>query len=312
MKKIGRKLPKFMSSIGESWEIVDRQDAQSMVLNGTLKGLSLRQLIEKDPEGIVGDGHKADQPFPLLYKIIDAGDDLSLQVHPDEESCKFIEGAEPKTEMWYVIDHKKGAEILAGIADKVSVEKFFKNLTKPSIRNLMKKFVSRKGKAFLIKATTIHSIGGGNLIYEIQQNSNTTFRVSDWGRVGSDGKPRQLHINEALTCMNHRNNRIGVIPFETLNCSYSPTSDRPCFEIKNLACSNYFKVDEFKVEGKTEFNESGAGFQTLFAVNSNLEIFCNGRKFIMKKGQTCLIPAATGTFQVNSKGKSKFIRSCAA
>ena len=126
-------------------------------------------------------------PFPLLLKVIDA---------------------EPKTEMWYILDHQKDAEIMVDVRGEVTKEQLLKKITDPSIRDLMCSIRTEKGQAHLIKALTMHSIGRGNLIYEVQQNSNTTYRVSDWGRVDKSGKPRQLHVEQALKCFekSHQNN----------------------------------------------------------------------------------------------------------
>lgn len=309
ISSIGRDVPSSEMPLGESWEIVDRHDSQSCVENGYLKGKTLRELISKDPEGIVGHGHLAEKPFPLLLKIIDADKDLSLQVHPDEECCKYLKNAEPKTEMWYVLDHKDNAQIMAGINDDVSEEMFCSLMNKPAIRHFMKSYESKRGSSFFIKATTMHAIGGGNLIYEIQQNSNTTYRVSDWGRTGRDGHPRELHVKEALTCLKHRNLENSPTPVNISDCTYIPLNSQNTFQIRNLASCNFFQVEEYRFNGQINFHTDQSSFQALFAVNKALEIEFQNKSFKIQKGQTCLIPANIEDFSIKAHTDSIFIRS---
>lgn len=309
MSTLGRDVPQSEMPIGESWEIVDRPDSQSCVTNGELEGKTLRELIELDPQGIVGQGHLAETPFPLLLKIIDADKDLSLQVHPDEECCKYIEGAEPKTEMWYVLDHKEEAQIMAGINDDVTEELFCSLINKPAIRHFMKSYSSSLGQSYFIKATTMHAIGGGNLIYEIQQNSNTTYRVSDWGRVGKDGKARDLHVEEAITCLRHRNTKTNPMPVNISDCTYLPLSAQSAFQIRNLASCNFFQVEEFRLNGQINFHTNKDSFQAFFAVNKDLKIVYQDNTFLLQKGQSCLLPAKIENFSIKADTDSIFIRS---
>ena len=309
MKTLNRELPETETPTGESWEIVDRPDEQSAVVNGAFQGKTLRELIKLDPQGIVGKGHNSDEPFPLLLKIIDAEKDLSLQIHPDEESCKHLEGAEPKTEMWYVLDHVKDAKIMAGIQDGITEDMFRSKVNDPNVRELMKTYDSSKGQAFFIKATTMHAIGSGNLIYEIQQNSNTTYRVSDWGRVDKDGNPRQLHVKEAMTCMMHKNKENKHTPYSVSDCKYIPQSEDSFFQVRQLASCDLFKVEEFGLMGQLEACADEDSFHTLYAVNSDLNIEHKGRSYTLKRGQTCLIPAKAGEYHITADESSKIIRS---
>ncbi|NQZ58786.1 MAG: class I mannose-6-phosphate isomerase [Lentisphaeraceae bacterium] len=309
MNTLERQLPQGENPIGESWEIVDRSDEQSFDKGGIYDGRSLRQLIEQDPQGIVGLGHAADEPFPLLLKIIDAEQDLSLQIHPDEESCKFIEDAEPKTEMWYVLDHAKGARILAGIKDGVDEEHFRSKVNDPEVGDLMNSYDSAKSQAYFIKATTMHAIGGGNLIYEIQQNSNTTYRVSDWGRIGKDGQPRELHVEKAMNCLKYKNEDSVVTPYRVGDFKYYSTSVESHFNIRQLASCEFFHVEEFSLAGKLEVVTSQYSFETLYAVDADLTIVHGDESYFLERGKTCLIPAKAGRYAVESVDKSIFVRS---
>ena len=307
LQKLPRTLPESSMPIGESWEIVDRPDDQSCVVTGPLAGKSLRELIQADPEGIVGDGHQADQPFPLLMKIIDAGQDLSLQVHPDEETCKHIEGAEPKTEMWYVLDHKPDAEILTGIQEGVSAEQFRKSVNDPNVKDLMHSYTSEQGQSFFIKATTMHAIGGGNLIYEVQQNSDTTYRVSDWGRVDKDGNPRELHVDQAMACLEHTLGKKKPGAHRIMPLAFTPLTHNSELKRRQLALCEHFHVEEIEFEGAITLPVNTGTFQTVYAVDSDLRIECGEKSYDVKHGQTCLIPAKCGECTVYAPVKSRVV-----
>lgn len=190
--KLGRTLPSD-KVIGESWEIVDRPEAQSTTSAGT----TIRELIKKDPEGIMGAGWSADSPFPILVKWLDCQEKLSLQVHPPANIAPSLNG-EPKTENWYIADAEPHATLMAGLNNGVSRDDFEAGLKSGNLEPLVHTMNVQAGESIFIPSGRIHAIGGGNLILEIQQNSDTTYRVYDWGRVGLDGTPRQLHIEESL------------------------------------------------------------------------------------------------------------------
>lgn len=190
--KLGRSLPSG-KVIGESWEIVDRLEAQSTVTDGT----TIRRLIENDPEGIMGADWPADRPFPILVKWLDCQEKLSLQVHPPADIAPSLNG-EPKTENWYIADAEPHATLMAGLKSSVSRDDFEEGLKSGNLEPLVHTMNVQAGESIFIPSGRIHAIGGGNLILEIQQNSDTTYRVYDWGRVGLDGAPRELHIEESL------------------------------------------------------------------------------------------------------------------
>lgn len=190
--KLGRSLP-VGKVIGESWEIVDRPEAQSTASDGT----TIRELIEEDPEGIMGPGWSVNRPFPILVKWLDCQEKLSLQVHPPADIAPSLNG-EPKTENWYIADAEPHATLMAGLKNGVSREDFKEGLKSGNLEPLVHTMNVEAGESIFIPSGRIHAIGGGNLILEIQQNSDTTYRVYDWGRVGLDGAPRELHIEESL------------------------------------------------------------------------------------------------------------------
>lgn len=191
-QKLGRTLP-AKKVIGESWEIVDRPEAQST----TSAGKTIRELIAADPQGIMGTGWSAARPFPILVKWLDCQEKLSLQVHPPADIAPSL-GGEPKTENWYVVDATPEATLMAGLKQGVTREDFETGLKNNDLEPLVHTMQVQAGESIFIPSGRIHGIGGGNLILEIQQNSDTTYRVYDWGRVGLDGSPRELHIEESL------------------------------------------------------------------------------------------------------------------
>jgi mannose-6-phosphate isomerase len=196
--EFGKNLPP-QRPIGESWEIVDRPEAQSVVRNGPLRGKTLHELWTQYREKIFGD--VPDSPrFPLLLKLLDAREKLSLQVHPP---AKFAErlGGEPKTEFWYLAAADRGAEVYLGFSESITRDQFGKALRDGSAADHVYKIRVKTGDAAFLPAGRLHALGAGNLLIEIQQNSDTTYRVFDWNRVDDAGKQRQLHIDQALQCI---------------------------------------------------------------------------------------------------------------
>jgi mannose-6-phosphate isomerase len=194
--KLGRALP-ASRPIGESWEIVDRPEAQSVINGGTLDGLSLRTAIESHGAAIMGPSWPVSRPFPILVKWLDCRERLSLQVHPPAAVAPELKG-EPKTENWYIADCAPDSSLIVGLKRDVTREQFERAIHDNTLENCVHRFPVKAGDSILVHSGQIHAIDAGNLILEIQQNSDTTYRVYDWGRLGLDGKPRQMHVNESL------------------------------------------------------------------------------------------------------------------
>ena len=194
----GKKLPPGQR-IGESWEIVDRPETQSVVTNGALKGKTLHELWSQHRQEIFGNVPDAPR-FPLLIKVLDAEDKLSLQVHPPRKIAAKLDG-EPKTECWYVADAEPNAEIFVGFKRSTSRDEFEKALRAGSVADHVHSIRVRQGDAMFLPAGRFHGIGGGNVLVEIQQNSDTTYRVFDWNRTDDRGRARELHVEQALECI---------------------------------------------------------------------------------------------------------------
>ncbi|MFT5883353.1 MAG: mannose-6-phosphate isomerase [Crocinitomicaceae bacterium] len=247
-----RQLPEITTPYGESWEISDRPEAQSIVTNGPLKGKSLSALWSTQRKEIFGD-YPSDN-FPLLIKILDAQSDLSIQVHPPQHLAAKLNG-EAKTEMWYIAHAEPGAQIYVGIKNGTTSEAFSAALNNGDPDKLVHAIKPKAGDSIHIPSGRLHAIGAGLVIYEIQQNSDTTFRVFDWNRLGLDGVPRELHIEESLLC----------IDFE----DFEPTMDTP--NGNTLAECPYYKVDRFQLpEGQSINNPEDDKFSILTVVEGCL------------------------------------------
>ncbi|HEY8991079.1 MAG TPA: type I phosphomannose isomerase catalytic subunit [Luteolibacter sp.] len=183
--------------IGESWEIVDRPEAQSVVSGGEFDGRTLREVIATHTAAIMGPRWPAERPFPILVKWLDCKERLSLQVHPPAAVAPELKG-EPKTENWYIAACAPGSHLIVGLKRGVTRAQFEKALTDLTLEDCVHRFPVNAGDSILVHSGQIHAIDGGNLILEIQQNSDTTYRVYDWGRVGLDGKPRAMHVEQSL------------------------------------------------------------------------------------------------------------------
>lgn len=229
--KLSRTLPAG-KVIGESWELVDRKDQQSIVASGTFAGKSIRALLESRAEEILGPGRDGSRPFPILIKWLDCQDRLSLQVHPPAKIAAEL-GGEPKTENWYIADCEEGASLILGLKHGVTRDQFTEALEEQKVENYIHRFPVKVGDSVLVESGRMHAIDAGNLILEIQQNSDTTYRVYDWGRLGLDGKPRQLHIEESLKS----------IDFD----DFEPTALHATTDTQTLADCAEFRIRKFEL-----------------------------------------------------------------
>ncbi len=196
---LGRVLP-GQAPVGESWEIVDRDEAQSIVAAGRWTGKTLRELLRDHAPEIMGPVWPQERRFPILVKWLDCRDRLSVQVHPPAAIAAKL-GGEPKTENWFIAHADPGAAVYAGLRPGVTRERFAEAIAAGAVEECLDRLAVKAGDSLLIHSGTMHAIDAGNVILEIQQNSDTTYRVYDWGRMGLDGKPRQLHVRESLECL---------------------------------------------------------------------------------------------------------------
>ncbi len=222
--------------IGESWELADQDRGMSVVASGALAGKTLRDLVKDHPRELVGEFFIGDE-FPLLIKIIDANDRLSVQVHPDDALATSFGVAERgKTECWYMLGD--GGELFQGCKDGVTKGKFAAAIENQTVEETLNHFVTQDGDFFFMPARTIHALGRGCLLFEVQQSCDCTFRVYDWGRVGLDGKPRELHVEESLKTINFDEQTSGPVQMDAIEIEG--------VERKVLADCPYFTVEELK------------------------------------------------------------------
>jgi len=226
---LGRTLP-ATAPIGESWEIVDRSEAQSIVVGGTHHGQSLRGVLAKHSAAVMGPKWPEGKPFPILVKWLDCRERLSLQVHPPAAVAGELRG-EPKTENWYIAHTAPNAHLIVGLKRGVTRGAFERAIADNTVEQCVHHFRVAAGDSILVHSGQVHAIDAGNLILEIQQNSDTTYRVYDWGRVGLDGVPRQLHVAQSLRS-------IDWTDFEPVPVRAAPTSgtiaDCPEFSIRRI------------------------------------------------------------------------------
>ncbi len=267
------------SPFGESWEVVDLPSDQSTVGTGALKGTPLEILRKDHREALLGGASLLEGRFPLLFKFIDADQTLSVQVHPDEAACKRLGGgARPKTEAWYIIDHLPGASLYVGLKPGVTRERFAEAISRNSVETLLHEIKVKRGDFIFLPSGTIHAIGAGVLLAEVQQSSNTTYRVFDWNRMGLDGKPRTLHVDEALESIHFEDTGLPELT--------PPPSGRPGL------VSDYFIMEKVEMDRSVEVLR-GEGLLVLMGVGGEgrVEITAASNTVEMTRGQTRLVPA---------------------
>ncbi len=273
----------------ESWEISAHPDGMSIVSQGEFKGISLAGIAKEYPRQLLG-ADKHSSRFPLLVKLIDAKRRLSVQVHPNEETAAR-HGGEAKSEMWYVLDATEGAGIYAGFKKRITPEEFLQSLENKNISGKLARLPVKKGDAIYIPGGTVHAIAEGCLILEVQQNSNTTYRVYDWEREGPPGKPRALHIEEAIRVINWDLTGIHPIPPVPMPGHGPNRKDRV------LEC-DYFSMHRLQMKEAETIAHNGSCFSIIFVEEGSANISSGNGEYLIPKGGTCLIPACAHAFTV--------------
>jgi mannose-6-phosphate isomerase len=274
------KMESELAKVAEAWVLSTHKDGPSVVVSGDLSGKTLSEAVELLGRDALGERGKAFEFFPILIKLIDAKDDLSVQVHPEDEYALKTEGEYGKTEMWYIVDCEEGATLYFGFKEEISKEEFRRRIEDNTLTEVLNCVPVKKGDVFFIDAGTIHAIGKGILIAEIQQNSNTTYRVSDYGRLGADGKPRPLHIEKALE----------VTKLEKPSVQENLPSGV-------LACCKYFNVKLHNIDGELKLNVDNESFSSLLVLDGEIEV----GDVTLKKGECCFIPANSGEIKITGK-----------
>ncbi|MGE3308974.1 MAG: type I phosphomannose isomerase catalytic subunit [Limisphaerales bacterium] len=289
----GRVLPGTVP-IGESWEISDRDEASSVVANGPWTGLSLSELVARHASALMGDAPLRRGRFPLLVKILDAREILSLQVHPPADRAEGL-GGEPKSEMWFFTGADPGSEILAGLRPGTTRESFQRELSAGTVERCCHRIPVVPGDAMMLPSGRVHAIGAGLLLFEIQENSDTTFRVFDWNRVGLDGKPRPLHVRESLASIDFEDHAPRLV--ETAwSVPAADTADTATtgFSSRLLAAQESFRVEAHRGPSGARWIRKLARCLIVGVVRGSLRVGDGPDAVRLGAGDFCLVPASMG------------------
>lgn len=277
--------------VAESWELSCHKDGESVIANGEYAGKTLTQFVSENKSAL-GSNCDRFEYFPILIKLIDAKDNLSVQVHPNNEYAQRVEGEYGKTEMWYIVDCSEGAELLYGFKHKISKDEFVERIKNNTLLEVANNVPVKKGDVFFIESGTLHAIGKGILIAEIQQNSNTTYRIYDYGRVGADGKPRQLHIDKAVDVTE-------LIPPKYPTTAQGKEERKDGYTETLLRSCEYFNVNKLLIDERADLEATDKSFNSILVLDGEGEI--DGVK--LKKGDSCFIPAGYGKYSFVGKAE---------
>lgn len=289
-----------LDKVAESWELACHKDGKSKIVNGEAAGLFLEDWLVGQDKSVLGTNAASFPYFPLLIKLIDAKGDLSVQVHPDNEYAMRVEGEYGKTEMWYIVDCEPGASLLYGFKEKISKEEFERRIADNTLLEVCNRVPVKKGDVFFIDSGTLHAIGKGILICEIQQNSNTTYRIYDYGRVGKDGKPRELHVKKAIDVTK-------LEPPTKPTTALAKIDIIPGLDMKLLAECEYFTAYHATLKGEASLKAGSESFQTFTVLSGSLKLTSGDTVLDFYKGESVFIPAGLGIYTLT--GDATFILS---
>ena len=293
---LNRELPPEEGPYGEAWDICDREGVESTVSNGPLAGKTLHEVCTMaGPSYLIGDMTSATR-FPLIVKILDTGERLPLQVNPDMNAARQIgNGAEPKTKMWYVLDAEPGSKVMVGLRPTATRHRFLELLSTPDVESVLQSFDSVSGDAYFVNAGRIHCIDAGNLVLEIQQNSNTDYLLNDWGIPDPD---QGLHVEEGLRCADF----VDRTPARIAGVSDKAARNRKYAIINRCP---QFRCDELRLAGDwPDTTRSTRSFHLLTAISGTVDVEVRGEVTSIPRGMTALLPAALGAYTIRVKPSS--------
>lgn len=267
---------------GEAWELHDT----SIVANGALAGKSLRELIDTYGAALIGESYNPSEGLPLLIKLLDASDWLSVQVHPNDEQARELEGdPRGKTEAWIILAAEPDAKLVIGVQSGISRETMAQAIVDGKLEDYLVYANVQAGDVLYMPANTIHAIGPGILLYEVQQSSDVTYRLYDWNRMGLDGKPREMHIEKGV---------------KVSNVDSLPTVSHPTGEI--MVDGEYFRTRRHIIKGTALYLNTGGAFHAITCIEGRVDIQAAGGILSLKKGQTGLMAAALGDYTLTGDG----------
>ncbi|KGO93404.1 type I phosphomannose isomerase catalytic subunit [Flavobacterium subsaxonicum] len=283
---LGKNIP--TQTTGESWELSAVSGNVSVVREGEYAGKPLTYLLEQFPTEVLGTKvhEQFGAQFPLLFKFLDAREDLSIQVHPNDELAKQRHNSFGKTEMWYVMQADPGSRIIVGFKEKSSPEEYLEKLESKKLIDILNQVEAKKGDVYFLETGTIHAIGAGIVIAEIQQTSDITYRIYDWDRVDANGKGRELHVEQALDAMN----------YNTTDTKKEYNKDEN--KSNTMVDCPYFTTNFLPLNGFTEISKNGNSFTVYICTDGEYSIEADNVTYTFKKGDTVLIPAGLTTYSL--------------
>jgi mannose-6-phosphate isomerase len=297
---LGKPLGEY-NDYAESWEVSDHRDDVSRVSDGPLTGATLREILHQRGDELMGSAVKARSQFPLLVKYLDAHQVLSVQVHPDDVLGRRLANDNGKTEAWVIVYAEPGSLIYAGLRQGVSRAEFAEAIESGAVEPLLHRFEPKRGDCIMIHAGTVHAIGAGIVLAEIQQMSDATFRIYDWGRVGPDGQPRQLHKSESLEATDFQ--RGPVDPVRSVPESIDGGTR------ENLVQCQYFALERLRLTRPTTFGSTDR-FTLLLGLGGSAKILQGRDRFDLRFGQTRLLPASVGPCEIVPSDGETTILTC--
>lgn len=287
-----------LDKVAESWELSNHPDGSSIVVNGEYQGKTFIEYLEKEGKKVWGENAQSFANFPVLIKFIDAKQALSIQVHPDDEYALRVEKEFGKNEMWYILDCEEGSFLYYGVNQDLSKEEFAQRIKDNTLLDVLNKVEVHKGDTFFIEAGTIHAIGAGIMICEIQQNSNSTYRVYDFGRKDANGNERELHVDKAVD-----------VSKLTPSCTDANANKKEELANNNtkevLSKCKYFTTQRYDVANTLTLNAGLSSFHSLIILEGEGSVVCGNEKVTYKKGDSIFLPANAGEYTVD--GKCTFI-----
>lgn len=278
----------------ESWELSTHKDGICRIATGADKEMLLSDYIKREGRKALGSNITSEDDLPILIKLIDAKDNLSVQVHPNDEYAKIYENDLGKTEMWVILEAEENAQLVYGFNQQISQAEFEKAIKEDKLQDVLNYINVKKGDVLFIEPGTIHAIGKGIVIAEIQQSSNVTYRVYDYGRLGTDGKPRPLHINKAIEVTNLEQVNPSKVEYEMTHYNG--------YTRGKLVESTYFTVEQIELSETIPLQTNGSSFQVLLVTEGEMEAVSKEEKVNLKKGECLFIPASCGTYNMSGKG----------
>lgn len=279
--------------IAESWELSTHEAGSSIIVNGEYEGKTFVEYLANEGKAVWGTKAQRFEKFPILIKFIDAKQPLSIQVHPDNEYALRVEGEYGKNEVWYILDCEPGSFLYFGVNEEMTKEQFRERIENNTILDYLNKVEVHKGDVFFIKAGTIHAIGAGQLICEIQQNSNTTYRVYDFGRVDANGNPRELHVDKSIDVSS-------LVPSEKTYGQQEKVLLADGNTKSLVADCEYFASYCYNVKESITFNADETSFNSIIILEGEGTITCGDETATFVKGDSFFLPAGAGEYTINA------------